>query len=163
MQYSFQNEIFKILKMFKGNMEFSRATCWINSKLSNKDKNATLMIFLFCDYCWSLLWCNYWRCLMLWNSTCWSHLKLTVQINTACSLSMQPIFTIWLVIVLKNSVLLCWILNCKQNLDSKCFIDSKTCYILLSLWIPLPARLVLLKILAYPSSKRVIYGPQLNL
>ena len=33
---NFQNEIFKILKMFKHNMKFTRAACWIKSKISNK-------------------------------------------------------------------------------------------------------------------------------
>ena len=42
-------------------MKFTRADCWINSLISNRDKNATLMIFLFSHYCWSLLCCNYWR------------------------------------------------------------------------------------------------------
>ena len=48
-----QNEIFKILKML----------------VSNRDKNTTLVIFLFCHYGWSLLRWTYWRSLMLWNST----------------------------------------------------------------------------------------------
>ena len=39
------------------------------------------MIFLFCHCCWSLLWCNYWRSLMLLNSKSLSHLKVTVQIQ----------------------------------------------------------------------------------
>ena len=58
-------------------------TCRIKSKISNRDKNTTLMIFLFYHYCWSLLWLNYWRSLMLWNSTSCSRLKLTVQIQLA--------------------------------------------------------------------------------
>ena len=32
------NEIFKIFKMFEKNMKFTRATCWINSKISKIDK-----------------------------------------------------------------------------------------------------------------------------
>ena len=68
------------------NMKFIRVAYWINSEISNRDKNTTLMIFLFCNYCWSLLWCNYWRSLMLWNSTSWSRLKLTVQIQLALNL-----------------------------------------------------------------------------
>ena len=76
-----QKQIFKILKIFKYSMKFTRAACWINSKICNTDKNSTLMIFLFCHYRWSLLWCNYWRSLMLWNSTSWGCLKLTVQIQ----------------------------------------------------------------------------------
>ena len=78
-----QNEIFKILKMFKYNMKFTRAASWINSKISNRDKNITLVIFSFCHYCWSLLWCNYWSSLMMQKSALWSHLKLTVQISLA--------------------------------------------------------------------------------
>ena len=59
-----QNEIFKIFKnMFKNNMKFTRAACWINSKISNRHRNTTLIIFLFWRYCWSLLWCNYWKSL----------------------------------------------------------------------------------------------------
>ena len=64
-------------------MESIRAASWINSKISNRDKNTTLMIFLFCNYCWSLLWCNYWRSLILWNPTSWICIKLTVQIQLA--------------------------------------------------------------------------------
>ena len=56
-----QGEIFKTFKMFKNNMKFNRAACWMNSKLSNRDKNTRLIIFLFCQYCWLLLWCNYWK------------------------------------------------------------------------------------------------------
>ena len=37
--------------------EIFRAASWINSKISNRGKNSTLKIFLFCHYCWSLLWC----------------------------------------------------------------------------------------------------------
>ena len=79
----FTIKVFKILKMFKYNTKFIRAACWINSKISYKDKNTTLMIFLFCKYCLPLLWCNYWRSLMLWNFASWSRLKLTVQIQLA--------------------------------------------------------------------------------
>ena len=58
---NFQNEIFNIFKMFKNNMKFIGGACWINSKISNnnRDKNTTLIIFFFCHYCWSLLWFNY--------------------------------------------------------------------------------------------------------
>ena len=55
----FNIKIFKILKMFKYTMKFIRAVRWTNSEISNRDKNTTLIIFLFCIYCWSLLWCNY--------------------------------------------------------------------------------------------------------
>ena len=79
----FNIKIFEIQKMLKYNMKFIKAAYWIKLKISNRDKNTTLMIFLFCNYCWSLLWCNYWRSLMLWNSTSWSRLKLTVQIQLA--------------------------------------------------------------------------------
>ena len=56
-------EIFKIFKTFRNNMKFTRAAYWINSKKRNSDKNTTLIIFLSCHYCWSLLWCNYWKSL----------------------------------------------------------------------------------------------------
>ena len=78
-----RNEIFKTLKMFNYNMRFTRAACWINSEISNRHKNTTLIILLFCHYCYSLLWCNYWRSLMLRNSTSYSRLKSTVQIQLA--------------------------------------------------------------------------------
>ena len=58
-----QNEIFKIFKMFKNNMKFTRAACWLNSKIISRDKNATLTIFLFCHSYWSFLWCHYWKSL----------------------------------------------------------------------------------------------------
>ena len=75
-----QKEIFKILEIFESNMKFTRESCWMNSVISNRDKNATLMI---CHYCWSLSWWNYWKTWMLWNYTFWSLLKLTVQIQLA--------------------------------------------------------------------------------
>ena len=78
-----QNEIFCILKIFKYNVKFTRAACWINSKIRKRGRNTTLMIFSFYHYCWSLLWCNSFRSLMPWNSTSWSCLKLTVQIQLA--------------------------------------------------------------------------------
>ena len=37
------------------------------------------MIFICCHYCCSLLWGNYWRPLIMWNSTSWRHLKLAIQ------------------------------------------------------------------------------------
>ena len=42
-----QNEIFRILRMFKYNMKFIRAACWINSKIRHRDKNTTVMIRFF--------------------------------------------------------------------------------------------------------------------
>ena len=66
MQFFLQNvpnEIFKIFKMFENNMKFTRGACWINSEISNRDKNTTLVIFLFCHYGWSFLWCKYWKSL----------------------------------------------------------------------------------------------------
>ena len=83
LQFFLQNEILKILKMFKYNMKFNRTACLINSKISNIDKNNTLRISLFCHYYWSLLRCNYWTSLMQWNSSSWSRLKMTVQIQLA--------------------------------------------------------------------------------
>ena len=70
------NEIFKIFKMFENNMKFTRAACWINSKISKRDKNTTL-IFLFCHYCWSLLWCNHWKSLNLKSKS--HHQKILIS------------------------------------------------------------------------------------
>ena len=69
--------------MLNKNLKFTRVVCWINSKISNKDTNTTLMIFLFCHNCNALLWQNYWRSLMLWNPTSWSHLQLNIQMQLA--------------------------------------------------------------------------------
>ena len=33
-----QNEILKVFKMFKNNMKFTQAACWINSKIRSRDK-----------------------------------------------------------------------------------------------------------------------------
>ena len=56
-------------------MTSTRAAWWSNSKASNRDNNTTFMIFLYCHFCWSLSWYNYWRSLF--------RLKLTVQIHFA--------------------------------------------------------------------------------
>ena len=53
----------------------TRESHWINSKIRKRDKDSTLIIFLFCYYCWSLLWCNCWRCLMLRNSASFCQLS----------------------------------------------------------------------------------------
>ena len=50
------DEIFGILKMFKNNKKFTRAACWISSKISDWDKSTTLTIFLCSHYCCSLWW-----------------------------------------------------------------------------------------------------------
>ena len=36
-----QNGVFQILKMFKNNMKFTRKACWINSKISHRNRNTT--------------------------------------------------------------------------------------------------------------------------
>ena len=41
-----QNEIFKILKMFKNNMKFTRSACQINSKISNRLKHHAYNILI---------------------------------------------------------------------------------------------------------------------
>ena len=78
-----QKEIFNILEMFENYMKFTREACWINWKISSRDKNTTLMIFLLYHFCWSSLWWNYWRSLIMWNSNSWSRLRLTVKIQFA--------------------------------------------------------------------------------
>ena len=150
-----QNEIVNILKMFKNNMKSTRAACWVNLKINNRDKNTALLIFLFCHYCLSLLWWNYWRFLMLWNTTSWCRLKLTIQIQ----LSLHPCDPLFMNMT-GNSVEKCFaVLNVKLQVK----LRFKSCYLLLSPWTPLLTRLVLLEIFAYPSNKRVIYGLLLNL
>ena len=91
--------------------EITQPTSWINSKISNEDNSTTLMTLLCCHYCWSLLCCDYWQSLVLWNSTSWSHLKLTVHLQLAFhrhGSHFLYIIAIWLLRVLKNTVLLCW-------------------------------------------------------
>ena len=64
MKFFLQNvpgEVFKIFRMFENNMKFTKAACQINSKISKRDKNTTLVKYLLCHYCWLLLWCNYWK------------------------------------------------------------------------------------------------------
>ena len=96
---------------------------------------------------------------MLWNSTFWNHLKLTVQLQLALypynpflvdnrnmtSNSVEKYFALWNVI--QNVLLIL-----KPNLA-----------IMLLPGTPLPTRLLLLKIFAYPSNKCIICGPELNL
>ena len=60
-QNDFLQNDFKIFRMFKNNMKFTRAACWINSKTSNR-QNYHTQTFL-CHYCWSFLWCTYWKSL----------------------------------------------------------------------------------------------------
>ena len=43
----------------------------------------TLMIFVCCYYFCSLLWGNYWRSVILWNSTFWSRLTWAVHMQLA--------------------------------------------------------------------------------
>ena len=138
----FNIKIFKILKMFNYNMEFMRAVSWVNS--SNRDKNTALMIFLLWNYCWSLLWCNYWRSLILWNSTSWSRIKLTVQIQLALYLC-DP-FLINNRNMVRDSVEKCFVvLNVKLEVKPRFktfFWLQNLCYLLLSPLTSLPNRLV---------------------
>ena len=152
MQFFFQNVRNEILEMFKCNLKITRVAFWINSKRSNRDKSNKLMIFLFCHCCLSFLWCRYWRSLMPWNSTSWSRLKSAIQIQLA--LYPWDPFLIVLVIALKNNIL---------RFCSKLSIDFKTCCLLFSSRTPLPTRLAVLEIFAYPRNKCVICGSELNL
>ena len=69
--------------MFKDNMKFTKAVCWTNWKVSKTNNNTTLIMFLRCQYWFSLLCYNYWSSLMLWSCTLYSCVKLTVQIQLA--------------------------------------------------------------------------------
>ena len=75
----FLNYIFEMFKILKNNMKFTRAACWINTKVSDRQSSTTLMIFLCCYWCWLLLCCNYWRSLTLWHSTSWNCLNWLFQ------------------------------------------------------------------------------------
>ena len=70
-------------EMVKNNIKFTRAVCWINSKISKRDNSTTITIFLCYQYCCSLLWCNYRRSWMLSNLISWSRLKLPIQVLLA--------------------------------------------------------------------------------
>ena len=119
-----QNGIFKVFKTFKNNTTFTRAACWNNSKISNGDNSTTLMMLFCCQYCW-LLCCNYWRSLMLWNSTSSCHLKLTVPVK----LALHPFdsFFICNCYTFANSVdkhcSVVFKIQLQVNIDSKRFID----------------------------------------
>ena len=80
-----QHEIFKILGMFKYNTKFIWAACWISLKIITETKTTHSSYSYFYNYCWSLFRCNYKRPVILWNSTSWSRLKLTVQIRLVLS------------------------------------------------------------------------------
>lgn len=138
-------------------IKFTRATCWIVSKISNSGNNIKLL-FLCCHYCGWLLCRNYWKYLTLWNSTSWSWLKLIFHIQ----------FTIYLCdpylinncIVTGSSVGKLWpvLLNIKLKVKLRfgTFCWLLECYILFLPWTPVPVRLVLLQLSAYPSNKRAI-------
>ena len=110
MQFFLQNvpnETFKFFKMFENNIKFTRAACWINMVIDNF------------GHCYDEIQKYYWKYLMLWNSTSWSRLKLTVQIQ----LALHPCDPFLISnrnmtgILLKNNIFV--------ECDSKCFIDFK--------------------------------------
>ena len=102
------------------------------------------MIFIWCHYCWSLLWWNYWRSLLLWKSTSWSRLKLAVQIQLALH---------WCNPLLINNRNMngnsvesyCFIVlnvELQVKLRFKTFYWLLNCYILFPPWTPLSIQLV---------------------
>ena len=147
--------------MFKNNLKFTRTACWINSKISNRGSNTTFMIFMYCHCCCSLLWGSYWRSLMLWNSTSWSYLKLTVQIQLALHPCDPFVITNCSMtdISVKNYCFV--VLNVKLlgKLRFKMF-----CWLLKLLYIALTLNTTTnTACFAYSSKKCVVYGPELNL
>ena len=111
-QNDFLQNNFKIFRMFKNNMKFTRAACWINSKLSNRDKNITLITFL-CHYCWSFLWCNYWKSLKSG-----SHFpNYFIYFNESPLKVMENAFyfTLKTLLVLKIFKLFCWLFGHVKN------------------------------------------------
>ena len=86
--FSYKMFKMKVSRFWKiNNIKLTKEVFWINSKIWNRGKITTLKVFLFCHYCWSLLWWTHWRSLMLWKSTSWSSLSLLFK----CSLSMRLI------------------------------------------------------------------------
>ena len=110
-----QNDL-KIFRMFKNNMKFTRAACWFNSKISNRDKYITLITFL-CYYYWSFLWCNYWKSLKSGSHLpknyfiCFNESPLKVIENAFY-------FTLKTLLVLKIFRFFCWFFgHVKNQLD----------------------------------------------
>ena len=81
----------------KSYIKFTKAACWVISKISNRENSIKLIILKCCLYCWSLFYCNYWRSLILQNSTFRNSLKVAVQSR----------------LILHKLVLLYWIWNYK--------------------------------------------------
>ena len=119
--------------MFKNNMKFTRAASCINSKVSSGD-NSTTLIFWCYHYCWSLLYCNCWKSLMLRTS----HLLNPDLLRCNLLLIHSILFFKNNRNMAANSVEkhCCVVLNVKllNNLRSKCFIDFGNCYPMLSPW-----------------------------
>ena len=110
------------------------------------------MIFLCCHNCCSLLQGNYRGPLILWNSTSWSRLKLTVQIQ----LGFYP----WDSFLINNCSMI------GNSFENYCFVvlSVKLQFKLkFKMFCWLSKRIVLLESFTYPSNNRVIYRPELNL
>ena len=82
--FSLKTNKMRFLRFWKyQKKKFTRASCWINSEKGNRGKNTTTIIFSFHHHFRSLGWYDYRNYLLLWSSTSWNHLKLTVQIQLA--------------------------------------------------------------------------------
>ena len=133
--------------MFKNN-EFHQSSQLINSEIS-KRYNSILMILLLCQYCWSLLCCNYGRSLILGNLASWNRLKLTVQIQLAlhpCDSSSVNNVNMTVHSVEKDCFI-AWNVKLQVKIKFKRFSGFQNYFKLLSPWTLLLAPLVLLEIL----------------
>ena len=61
----FQMRFSRCSRQLKITLKLTRAALWIILKISNRNKSTTLLIFLFCHYFWSLLWCKCWKSLKM--------------------------------------------------------------------------------------------------
>ena len=101
----FKIEILKMFKMIKNNIKFIRAAYWINSKVSNRDKKHHIYNNIILSVLLVIIMV---KLLKVFNFA-ELHLKLAVQTQ----LPVHPVYqflinncNVWLVIVLKNNVLL---------------------------------------------------------
>ena len=112
--------------MFGNNIKFTRAVCWIDSKLSNRDKNFTLIIFVFCHCCWSLLWCYYWKSLKSDSHHQETLLYLLQWKNPLKMMKNAYYFISKTLLVVKIFKFLCWLFGrVKNGLIRKIRLTSK--------------------------------------
>ena len=100
--------------MFKNNMIFTKAACWVNSKISNRDKNITFITFL-CHYCFVILMVQLLKVFKVGLSPskknyciCFNESPLKVMENAFY-------FTLKTLLVLKIFKFFCWLFGHVKN------------------------------------------------